>query len=493
MKKLLTLLLVLGVLAFAGSATADTDVDLDSDNRMDAAFGGTDQDTSGWTGIPYITGGVWDQSTVTATPTEINTPLDGALVTLTEFRELEAIGASTISAAQWAGLGAATTAGIAVLGGANAAAQATSIGVGTGDSPQFTAIELSHATANTVTASGGTLSIEGQALEVDLVNEAGLYAVLSDVTDFLQNTVEDTTPQLGGDLDLNSKTLLDTCVAFDNADATPDVSVGSWWKTANAGSQAISDFDDGDDHSEFTQDRLILVHVDDGNTTFDFTSSNLLWASQGANDYAASLNDIFLFKYDPTDGKWIVISGPMPSALAISTLNIPWGDADVVHASGGSIHLNETDEQIGIHSGDSGEISGEAAISVLEHFSVTFDPDAVCDGDIDRLFLMTVGDDAPEGITIVEWSLSFSQDPGTEFGAGETLFKRATAMIGVGSTATIDDLATSSGVSSEDTNSNINGDAVVANGQVLYIDFPTAYTATGEQCMFEFWYYAEED
>ena len=36
----------------------------------------------------------------------------------------------------------------------------TSIGVGTGDSPQFTGIELSHATANTLTASSGVLSIE---------------------------------------------------------------------------------------------------------------------------------------------------------------------------------------------------------------------------------------------------------------------------------------------------------------------------------------------
>ena len=36
----------------------------------------------------------------------------------------------------------------------------TSIGVGTGDSPQFTGIELSHATANTLTAACGVLSIE---------------------------------------------------------------------------------------------------------------------------------------------------------------------------------------------------------------------------------------------------------------------------------------------------------------------------------------------
>lgn len=40
----------------------------------------------------------------------------------------------------------------------------TSLGLGTGDSPQFTAIELGHATQNTLTASGGVLSIEGVAL-----------------------------------------------------------------------------------------------------------------------------------------------------------------------------------------------------------------------------------------------------------------------------------------------------------------------------------------
>ena len=37
----------------------------------------------------------------------------------------------------------------------------TSLGLGTGDSPQFTGIELGHATANTLSASGGVLSIEG--------------------------------------------------------------------------------------------------------------------------------------------------------------------------------------------------------------------------------------------------------------------------------------------------------------------------------------------
>ena len=68
----------------------------------------------------------------------------------------------------------------------------TSIGLGTTDSPQFTGIELGHATENTLSASGGTLSIEGVALATDaakqatLTNEAGLYGALSDVSDFAQ-------------------------------------------------------------------------------------------------------------------------------------------------------------------------------------------------------------------------------------------------------------------------------------------------------------------
>lgn len=42
---------------------------------------------------------------ISASAAEINTPLDGASVTLTEFQELETIGATTVSANQWAALG----------------------------------------------------------------------------------------------------------------------------------------------------------------------------------------------------------------------------------------------------------------------------------------------------------------------------------------------------------------------------------------------------
>jgi len=70
-----------------------------------------------WTGLGgATTAGIalWDDAAASnqlvtlglnATASEINSPLDGASVTLTEFQELEAIDATTISAGQWADLG----------------------------------------------------------------------------------------------------------------------------------------------------------------------------------------------------------------------------------------------------------------------------------------------------------------------------------------------------------------------------------------------------
>ncbi|MEN6473663.1 MAG: hypothetical protein ABFD81_06595, partial [Syntrophaceae bacterium] len=95
-------------------------------------------------------------------------------------------------------------------------------------------------------------------------------------------------------------------------------------------------------------------------------------------------------------------------------LEIPNGDADASLATAGKIHLNTTDEQLSVHSADDGEISGEVSLSLIQHKTWSFDPKAVCDGAVDRLFLMTIGDDAPEGIIIDEWKVSFEADPTTE-------------------------------------------------------------------------------
>lgn len=56
-----------------------------------------------------------------------------------------------------------TSAARSILDDASVAAIATTLGLGTGNTPQFNGIELSHATENTLTAASGILSCEGVA------------------------------------------------------------------------------------------------------------------------------------------------------------------------------------------------------------------------------------------------------------------------------------------------------------------------------------------
>ena len=154
--------------------------------------------------------------------------------------------------------------------------------------------------------------------------------------------------------------------------------------------------------------------------------------------------------------------------------------------SAGQIALNTTDKQLSVHNG-----TKEVAIPLIHTKSWSFDPDAVCDGAVDRLFLMTVASTwAPEGITITGWRVSFEADPTTE---ADLDLKFADAFIGVANATVMDVLDTTAGVSSETSAANINGGAAVAVGKVLYLEFGTAYTETTHQIIFEMDYEVEED
>lgn len=151
----------------------------------------------------------------------------------------------------------------------------------------------------------------------------------------------------------------------------------------------------------------------------------------------------------------------------------------------GQVSVNTVDKLLGIHNG-----TKEVAIPLIEHREFSFDPKAVCDGAVDRLFLFKIGAWAPKGITVTGWRASFEADPTTEV---DLDLKRADAFIGVANSAVMDVLDTTAGVSSETSFANINGGVVVANGKVIYLEFGTAYTETTHQIIFEIEYEIEED
>lgn len=308
--------------------------------------------------------------------------------------------------------------------------------------------------------------------EVQLNNEAGLYGVLSDVTNFLQDN-EKFTGQV-------------TVQAFGADDATPDVSnaalgVNNVYQTANANATTITDFDDGDDHSEFADGDWFILRVDDANTTIDFSANANIEGNAGV-DFTGSATQIVYLLFIYEDARWNCVNFTQgysdPTTLAISSVNIGSGalevpndeSADKTLSNLGEIHIRGDEDTLNAHVGAGGEIAGEVQTSWVQHVAIPIDFTYVYDRDTShRLPLFVVSSKVyPNGIIIDYWSVKQVKARTTALDAD---LKRATDFQGT-SVAVIDaiDIGAASSSSSEDTDANINGGAVIAAGQHIYIE-----------------------
>lgn len=249
-------------------------------------------------------------------------------------------------------LGAAATDGeMIVATGAGAfayesgATLRTSIGVGTGDTPQLTGIEVGHATDTTLTRSAaGVIAVEGvdqasisgtqtltnktialgsntisgtiaqfqtavtDATLLTTADEGSGNGIDADTVDgiegasLLQNVVEDTTPQLGGMLDVNGQALgdgtLELLTFTETASAVNQLNVTNATTTNGPTLSAA-----GDD----TNIDLVLAakgtgNIDVGNFTFDADAT----VGAGQDDYVLT--------YDHSTGTW----GPEVAAGGIT-------------------------------------------------------------------------------------------------------------------------------------------------------------------------------
>jgi len=120
----------------------------------------------------------------------------------------------------------------------------------------------------------------------------------------LDDVVDDTTPQLGGPLDMNDQTVVESTNVLAD-DGTPPVAGGLFWSTGAA--NTYTDFLDSgdDDHSEFTKERLLIIRADH-TATLDCTGSNII-CNEGEN-LTLAVGDMVLCIFDVTADKWSCMS-----------------------------------------------------------------------------------------------------------------------------------------------------------------------------------------
>ena len=114
---------------------------------------------------------LYSDNGVTTTANPITTDNDGEWAFYAENNTytfevyVDGVEVQELAGAQHYDLSVITTAGWAILDDASADAQRTTLGVGTGDSPQFTALNVGHATDTTITRTGaGDIAVEGNAV-----------------------------------------------------------------------------------------------------------------------------------------------------------------------------------------------------------------------------------------------------------------------------------------------------------------------------------------
>lgn len=205
---------------------------------------------------------------ISATASEINTPLDGASVTLTEFQELETIGATTISANQWATLGGiAETLGSAeldLLDGKSLAGADASILTGTAGTNTYVAVW--NTDGDLVDGAGVPYVVGGtDVADADVADDITLTN-LSQVSD-AEEAVED---YIGAGMSGNTETGI--AVTYQDADGTFDFV------------------------AEVTQVEYDLISDDttDYNTAYTHSQDN----TQAHTDYLLNSGDIGTGAYD---------------------------------------------------------------------------------------------------------------------------------------------------------------------------------------------------
>lgn len=119
--------------------------------------------------------------------------------------------------------------------------------------------------------------------------------------------------------------------------ATPDISnagtgiASRLWQSANTGSTTITDFDDGDNHSEFTEGDWFTLRVDDANTVINFTTDSNIRRGDGSGlDFTGSADYPYVLEFKYTGTWWQCTNLPPGLTSPTSYASSTFGDATIV-------------------------------------------------------------------------------------------------------------------------------------------------------------------
>jgi len=211
-----------------------------------------------------------------------------------------------------------------------------------------------------------TSSVQDQlnARQTTLTNEAGLYAALSDVSDFVQPDQKFT---MGATIQETS-----------GADTTPDVSTAAtgvnniYRSNANG---TITDFDDGDDHSEFSDGDFFIFILDD-TSVLNFNGNSDL-NRPGNLDYTGSATQITVILFEYLDAAWHTTSlspaATSPTTLSVGAIETPTLQEDEWNDEAGDRLLTVAEMKNKIISNNGqGALHFDAPATVTEGWSVIF-------------------------------------------------------------------------------------------------------------------------
>lgn len=213
-------------------------------------------------------------------------------------------------------------------------------------------------------------------------------------------------------------------------------------------------------------------------------------ASWNANINAPSMNAV----YDQMETKGAVAGQVWTGAHdfgGTTSVEIPNDEsADATLTALGQLHIRGDEDRISAHLGAGGEIAGEATMSFLPRLTVTLDPGAWYDSSAYVNLGPILAKQYPNGIIIDYWEVTCHLNPDVEM---DLDLCYSINSFDLADPNVVDVMDTTAGVSSEDTDANINAGAAIPAGVYLYLRFGADPEGTCVMLTATILYHGEED